>query len=39
MSDFQQNKALVLIFQTEMDNASGNDITDVLRQMPESRKA
>ncbi len=39
MSDFQQNKALVLNFQTEMDNASGNGITDVLGQMPESRKA
>ncbi len=30
MSDFQQNKALVLNFQTELDNASGNGITDVL---------
>lgn len=31
MSDFQQNKALVLNFQAELDSASGNGITDVLR--------
>ena len=31
MNDFQQNKALVLNFQAELDNASGNGIPDVLR--------